>query len=306
MKILIADDDVIPRRVLERTLSGWGYEVTAVDSGEAAWEALTQPNPPRLAIIDWLMPDPDGLELCRRIRGRSQDESYTYLLVLTGKSETADVVNGLEAGADDYLTKPFEPAELRARLRVGRRLLDMHSQLLAAQEQLRYRATRDPLTDCWNRGAITEILTRELARAKREGQSVGVLLADVDHFKAINDSHGHPSGDSVLREMTKRILQAVRPYDSLGRWGGEEFLLVLTNCDEGNATKLATRLRLRVGETPFATPDGEVRSTISVGGAIATDPDPSRIDQLLQTADSALYKAKAEGRNRVVIAPSPA
>lgn len=309
MKILIADDDLIPRRVLERTLTDWGYQVIAVADGQAAWEGLspseTSQSPPRLAIIDWLMPNLDGLELCRKIRRELSDDAYVYVLLLTGKSETKDIVAGLEAGADDYLTKPFEPAELRARLRVGRRLLDLHGQLIKAREELRIRATRDPLTHVWNRAAILDLLRSELSRGRRGGQPVAILVADVDYFKRINDTYGHPAGDSVLREVSRRMVAAVRPYDAVGRIGGEEFLIVLPECDELSATKLATRLRLRVGETPIDTTNEQINVTLSVGVVATTRPDPDQVDALLQAADAAMYQAKQEGRNRVAIAASP-
>ena len=219
MRILIADDDPVSCRLLDRLLHKWGYDVIAVHGGTEAWEVLQANDAPRVALLDWMMPGLDGLEICRRIRARSA-QAYVYIMLLTANDKIGNLVEGLESGADDYLTKPFHPQELRARLRVGLRMLELESGLVEARENLRFKASHDALTSIWNRGAIIELLERELARARRDGSSVGILLADIDHFKRINDTCGHLVGDEVLRAVTGRLKGEVRAYDGVGRYGG--------------------------------------------------------------------------------------
>ena len=302
MNVLVADDDPISRRMLGGVLSGLGYTVTAVPDGQRAADALSAADAPELAVLDWEMPGLDGDEVCRAVRGR-QAGRYTYLLLVTGRGTKADLVRGLEAGADDYLTKPYDPLELKARLTTGRRILAMQDELIAAREALRVQATRDALTGLWNRAAVVGALGRELDRGGREGRPVGVVLADVDHFKRVNDTYGHAAGDAVLRELAGRWEAAVRPYDQLGRYGGEEFLVVLPGCDEDDAGQLADRLRVRTAAEPVAYAGGAVPVTASFGVAVYHGDGPPDPDALLHRADLALYRAKAGGRNRVEAAP---
>jgi two-component system cell cycle response regulator len=222
MKILIADDESVSRRMLQGLLAKWGYDVAFAEDGNAAWAALKAPNPPHMALLDWMMPGQNGVDVCRALR-KLRPEPYTYILLLTAKDAKESVVEGLESGADDYLTKPFNPQELKARIRVGLRLLDLEDSLVQAREAMRFKATHDILTGAWNRGCILEALDREIARFRREGHSLGVLIADVDHFKSVNDTYGHLAGDAVLRDITKRMQVEVRPYDAVGRYGGEGF-----------------------------------------------------------------------------------
>ena len=221
--------------------SKWGYEVTAAHSGTEAWEVLQAEDAPRVALLDWMMPGIDGLEICRRVRARSS-QPYVYIMLLTANDKVGNLVEGLESGADDYLTKPFHPQELRARLRVGLRMLELESSLVEARENLRFKASHDALTSIWNRGAIIELLERELSRARRDGSSVGILLADIDHFKRINDTRGHLVGDEVLRAVTGRLKGEVRSYDAVGRYGGEEFLILLPGCDHAKLAAKAEQL----------------------------------------------------------------
>ncbi len=301
MRILIADDDPISRRMLGGLLTRWGYEVVSAADGNAAWEQMRRPDAPRLALLDWMMPGKNGLEVCAEMR-RQRPDPYTYIVLLTAKDAKESVVEGLESGADDYLTKPFHPLELKARLRVGLRLLDVEDKLIEAREGMRFKAMHDILTGVWNRGAILEAFERERNRALREGSSLGVLLVDLDHFKRINDTHGHLAGDSVLREVTRRMQASIRPYDAIGRYGGEEFLILLPGCSETATADKAEQLRNAVVRRSVDTPSGPLRVSLSFGGvATGAWPDAST-DQLLQMADAALYRAKSEGRNRVAMA----
>src|SRR5690242_15991396 len=226
MRILIADDELMSRRLLEKTMQRAGYDVTAVANGQLAAAELCKPEGPRLALLDWIMPELDGPGVCREVRKR-KDQSYVYMILLTSKEKKEDVVAGLESGADDYLTKPFDPEELKARLRTGTRILDLEDRLIEAREEMRFQATHDALTSLWNSGVIMELLGRELARSRREHVTTAILMCDLDHFKSVNDTYGHVAGDEVLKETAKRLLGSVRSYDFVGRYGGEELLIVL-------------------------------------------------------------------------------
>ncbi|MEX0979427.1 MAG: diguanylate cyclase [Pirellulales bacterium] len=305
MRVLIADDEAVSRRLLASLLNRWGYEVIVANDGVEASTALLSPDAPKLAILDWLMPGIDGVQLCRDIR-RNKPEPYTYIIMLTGKRNKGDVINGLDAGADDYVVKPFDPEELKVRLRTGKRILYLQDQLISAREALRDQATRDPLTGIWNRAAISKILCDELERARREGSSLGIAVADLDFFKQINDTHGHPIGDEVLRNVAQAMRESVRRYDSIGRYGGEEFLIVLPGCDTCNAVSHAERLRAAIARVTVETPRGRVSPTGSFGVAVAGKHFSFDAGELIEAVDVALYQAKQNGRNRVeMAAPMP-
>src|SRR6476660_5854864 len=242
MRILVAEDNPVFQSMLKNMLSKWGYEVVLAANGQDAWELLQRSPAPNLAILDWMMPGLDGVEVCRRIRAVAQ-QRYVYVLLLTAKTEQKDLVEGMDAGADDYITKPFNTHELRVRLRSGRRILELQEQLLQAQDALREQATHDGLTGLWNRISILYILQKEAARAAREATPLAVLMADLDYFKQINDTHGHLAGDNVLRESARRLRANIRSYDAIGRYGGEEFLVVLPGCDQPGGLVQAERLR---------------------------------------------------------------
>jgi two-component system cell cycle response regulator len=298
MQVLIVDDDNVSRRMLARTLESWHYEVISACDGNEAWRILERDGAPQLVILDWMMPGMTGPAVCRELRRRSR-EPYTYVLLLTARTEKQDLIDGLESGADDYLTKPFDAQELRVRLRAGLRILELQAQLLAAREALREQATRDPLTCLWNRCSILDILTREVSRANREGTGVGVIMADLDHFKKVNDTYGHLAGDAALREAARRMQASVRAYDAVGRYGGEEFLIVLPGSGNSNAMQFAERLREKICGEPITVPEGSLMATVSLGVTAwkrGAYPTP---EMLLRAADEALYRAKASGRNRV-------
>ncbi|HTS66113.1 MAG TPA: diguanylate cyclase [Candidatus Acidoferrales bacterium] len=289
MRILAAEDNPVFQSMLRTLLRKWGYQAILAHDGNEAWHILEAGDAPRLAVLDWMMPGMDGVEICRRVRSIHR-EPYTYILLLTARTESQDLVEGMDAGADDYLTKPFNAQELRVRIRAGRRILDL-------QDALRLQATHDGLTRLLNRNSILEKLDEEIARNQRESSPVALLMVDLDHFKSINDTHGHLAGDAVLREAASRMKTALRCYDSLGRYGGEEFLVVLPGCDLANAAVQGERLRLAVAAQSFPLPHRQLAVTCSIGVASTAVHPP---ETLIRRADEALYQAKSQGRNRVV------
>jgi two-component system cell cycle response regulator len=301
VRILVADDETLSRRLLQKTLEGAGYQVTAVENGMLAKEKLCRQDGPRLALLDWIMPELDGPGVCRAVR-QETDHPYVYMVLLTSKESKADTIAGLESGADDYLTKPFNPEELKARLRTGQRILDLQDRLVEAREEMRFRATHDTLTHLWNRGVITDLLTRELARGRREGTNIAVLLGDLDHFKKINDTYGHLVGDEVLREVSRRLLASVRSYDYIGRYGGEEFLMILSNCEAQHAFARAEQIRKAISGVTIATAAGPLSVTMSLGLLLSKDWSPRPLEETLNEVDAALYAAKAAGRDCVKFA----
>jgi len=279
-------------------LKEWGFDLLVAKDGAEAWKLLQEPNAPELVVLDWMLPHIDGIELCRRIRAAGTQVGYTYTVLLTGKDGKDDLLEGMQAGADDYLVKPFEPLELRARLLAGKRILDLQRELVDTRESLRMAATYDSVTRLLNRGEIVALLDRELARGRREGRSVGIILADIDHFKSVNDSLGHLAGDAVLQEVAKRLKSDLRIYDGAGRYGGEEFLLILPGCDMGTVMRRAEKIRQLVSAEDIMTPRGTKRVTVSMG-ATAAEGGNTSVEAVLNEADTALYRAKENGRNRV-------
>jgi len=301
MRILIADDEAMSRRLLQKTLERAGYEVLAVENGRQAADQLCVTNGPKLALLDWVMPELDGPGVCREVRKR-KEQSYVYMVLLTSKEAKEDVVAGLGSGADDYLTKPFDAEELKARLRTGLRILDLENRLVEAREEMRFKAMHDSLTSLWNRGMILELLGRELSRSRREHVSTAILLCDLDHFKNVNDTFGHLAGDEVLRETARRLLSSVRSYDFVGRYGGEEFLVVLNNCDPAFGFVRAEQIRKTIAQCPVQTSNGVVPVSMSLGVLLSHEWGLRSVEELLQEADLALYAAKAAGRNCVKVA----
>ncbi len=296
MKVLIADDELVSRRLLQSKLVGLGYEVVVASNGIEAQAILLSDDGPRLAILDWMMPGADGLAVCRAIR--EQAPAYVYVIVLTSKDRKEDLVAAFDAQVDDFITKPFELPELRARLRSGERVLKLQATLLEATSLLQHQATHDSLTGLWNRGMAYEHLSQELKRAVRTGEPVSVLLADLDRFKHINDDHGHAGGDRVLQEASARMRSALRDHDGIGRYGGEEFVVILPQTTRDMARVIAERLRVSVQEHHVAFGSDSIAVTISIGLSCSTDVAGSA-DALIAAADAALYRAKDSGRNRV-------
>ena len=289
MKILIAEDDTTSRLLFGATLRKLGYAVTAVENGQKAWDAWKQ-DKYSLLISDWMMPDIDGLELCKMIRAEPSLQ-YTYIILLTALDGKGSYLEGMDAGADDFITKPFDEEQLAARLRVAERILALH-------KKLHMQATHDRLTGVWNRAAIMDCLEGELERAARQNTCIGVVLADLDHFKRVNDTYGHPAGDRVLQEAAQRMRLALRPYDRIGRYGGEEFLIMTPGCRLSDAMTLAERIRDSISAEPVDSRSGDIPMTVSLGVTIGGDRAGEDAGTLIAAADEALYRAKNAGRNR--------
>jgi diguanylate cyclase (GGDEF)-like protein len=305
MKILLADDDPVSLRLMQRTLENYGYDVVTATDGVQAAKILLNPGGPRLALIDWMMPELDGLGVCREVRSRHED-AYVYILLLTSRQTSDDIVSGLEAGADDYLTKPCHAAELKARLHTGRRILQLEDKLVEAREEMRFKATHDTLTSLWNRAGILTLLRSEFSRASRHQTPLSMLICDIDLFKKINDTYGHPVGDEVLQQVSRYLRDLVRPEDCVGRFGGEEFLIVLGDCSRATLEVRANEIREEISRVPFLTQEGPVSVSLSFGAITIEAPcDSDDLDIYVKKADAALYRAKAAGRNCVVFAELP-
>jgi len=298
MRILVADDDAVSRRLLEASLQKWGYEVTVARQGDEAWRLLQSADAPKLAILDWMMPGMDGLQVCREIK-KGAPESTVYVLLLSSRSQHEDLVEAYEAGADDYLTKPFDPRELKARLHAGGRLLGLQEQLSEARRRLENEATRDALTGLWNRKAVLDMLHRELARAERDASSVAVALAEIDDLGRWRGTLGEQAGDALLRETGQRIRASVRYYDSVGRFDAARFLLVVPECDERGALIQARRLRLLISNKPLETPSGPVTVTLRLGVAAKGEAKEADVEALLEASARALARAQAAGSEGV-------
>lgn len=299
MKVLVADDEPVNRRLLEILLNKWGYEVSVAGDGVEAWRHLQGSEYPRIAILDWMMPEMDGIEVCRKIR-EDKNRRPVYLLLLTAKQATEDANGRYESVADDYLPKPYSANELKARLRAARRILELEDQLHEASNALRVETTRDMLTGLWNRSSILEILHREIDRAGRQKTSMTVLMIDIDHLRHLNHQHGHLAGDAVMREAARRIRNSIRVYDSLGRFSGGQFVIVSPDCDRSAAMSQAQRIQSIICEETFKTFKGDFPVTISTG--IAVGSNGHQPEELISAADDALAEAKKAGPNRIELA----
>jgi len=299
MQALVVDDSVVYRKLIGDRLRGWGFAVTLAPTGSEAWDILQQPDAPKLVLLDWVLPDLDGIELCQRIRQAGSSGPYVYVILLTCKDGQQNMLEAMQAGADDYLVKPFDELELKARLLVGKRILELQEELVSAREAMRHAATHDSLTELMNRGEILAMLQRELERARRDHKPLAVILGDIDHFKSVNDTLGHLFGDEALREISRRLQAQLRVYDGVGRYGGEEFLMVLPNCDLPNALQRANDLRENIASAPVVNSGVERSITMSMGVAISNNIGKDELEALLNQADAGLYAAKEKGRNRI-------
>jgi two-component system cell cycle response regulator len=298
--VLVADDSAVSRKLVEHALSEKQYSLVFAKSGCETVELFAEHHP-SLVIVDWMMPDLTGIEICQHIRSKSQ-ASYTYIILLTGKSEKESVVEGLAAGADDYLTKPFHHEELIARVGVGLRIIELQREIEAKNLLLKELALTDALTSLPNRRAIEEWATRQLSGAARYGFSFWVALADLDHFKSVNDTHGHDAGDTVLKAFSEILKSNSRRSDICGRIGGEEFLLILTHATEENAMVVIDRVRAELEATRFNFDGNALTVTASFGIAGFQGTQAADFNRLVAQADAALYSAKRRGRNRLEMA----
>lgn len=299
MKVLVADDEPVNRRLLEILLNKWGYEVSVAADGQEAWRHLQGAASPRIAILDWMMPEMDGVEVCRKIR-EDKNRRPVYVLLLTAKQATEDANGRYESVADDYLPKPYAAHELKARLRAGKRILELEDQLREAGEALQVETARDTLTGLWSRSSILEILHRELHRGGRQNSSLTLLMIDIDDLGQINHQHGHLAGDAVMREAVRRIRNSIRVYDSLGRYSGGQFVIVSPDCDRSGAMTQAQRIQSIIGEEAFKTFKGDFPVTISTGIAIGSSSHQA--DELISAAEAALAQARKAGPNRIELA----
>jgi two-component system cell cycle response regulator len=303
MKILIAEDDSTSRITLLAIVSEWGYEPIPAADGAQVLSLMQADDAPRLLLLDWKIPEVNGLDLCKKIR-EEDSSNPPYIILLTGRSDTEDVVTGLKAGANDYMSKPFDNAELKARLEVGKRMLGLHDELNRAKEAMAFQANFDELTELMNRRAVMKAMVNEIERSKRNSQPLYICMCDIDHFKKINDTHGHLAGDAVLKEIAQRFNNSLRPYDLCGRYGGEEFLIIL-NSKEHHIHDVFERIRQAISDEPFIYEETALNITISCGVTRYNPPsDVRNTTQILIDADTALYEAKNNGRNRTVFTSS--
>ena len=295
MNVLIAEDDIISCRALEKNLKDWGYRIHVTKNGEEAWEIIKNGGI-RLAIVDWGMPKMNGLELCHKIRNEYQprEEKYLYIILLTGRDLEKDIITGLSAGADDYITKPFSYMELKVRIQNGARII-------ALQDIQLQKANTDSLTQLWNRKKILEILEEELNRNFRENIPLGIIMLDIDNFKTINDTYGHLIGDKVIIEVASRLKKKIRSYDKIGRYGGDELLLILPGLGRQDAKNIAERLRQSVCAEKIQTEAGALNITVSLGVSIFDTASRPSTKKMIEESDLALYMAKGRGRNIAVV-----
>ncbi len=305
VKILAVDDSPVSSKLVEMALSRKNYKLIFAKSGRHALVLFAE-HRPALVIIDWMMPDLSGEELCQHIRSMFAD-APTYIIVLTGKADKDNVIRALQVGADDYVTKPFHQGELVARVGAGLRIAQMHRKLIDKNILLEEQALTDPLTGLPNRRAIDSWGATQLSSATRHGYSFWVVLADLDHFKQVNDTFGHEAGDVVLKKFAKILRTCARQGDVCGRVGGEEFLLILTHTNSTNALAVIERIRAELADTSFTFGGCTIAVTASFGlaGFEGTER-PSTFNRLRALADAALYAAKRRGRNRIEVSAASA
>jgi len=298
--VMIADDSLLIRAVVQACLEAEGYEVMRAENGTAALEQC-ELTPPDVILLDIVMPGLDGYQVLAQLKA-NPELSHIPVVFLTGRTGMADLVSGLKAGAHDYLKKPFEPEELLARVGSAIHVKQLQDQLRDRNATLEMVSRTDALTGLYNRRHLDEELTRRHAEASRHKESMSLLLLDIDHFKRVNDTHGHPAGDMVLREFARRLSNELRLGDIAGRWGGEEFLVILPRTDSAGGLEVAQRIRAAIAAAPFIA--GNARITITVSGGCFGGLGEST-EQLLQCVDNGLYRAKAAGRNQIAAAASP-
>jgi len=300
VKLLIADDSKVSRKMLLAITKQWGYDVLLAEDGEQAWQIMQQDDAPQLLLLDWEMPKMNGIEVCERVIAKNP-ENPAYIVLLTSRTSSDDIVEGLSKGASDYLSKPFNSAELQVRLQVGKRMIEMQRKLNTTLHELTTLASHDALTGLLNRRAIMEALPKEIKRIERQRQILCIGMCDIDHFKHINDTYGHLAGDEVLKEVTKRMQEALRDHDLLGRYGGEEFLVITPVENTRHGIIAYERICQAVSTRPIKIDELSISVTVSCGvTSYSPDNDEQNITKLIARADDALYQAKDAGRNQVM------
>lgn len=307
MKVLVSEDDVVSQILLKRLLVEWGYEPVIVGNGQQALDLLLQDNAPELVLLDWETPGLDGYEVCRELR-TAKPEDFPHVIFVTARDSSDAMVEGLEVGASDFISKPFKAKELQARVQAGRRIIEMRRQLREAERRMAEHAYLDALTGVLNRRAMADLLEKELQRSRRSGLPLSVALVDLDQFKRINDTAGHQVGDQALIGFTRVAKEIMRATDSLGRWGGDEFMIVAPSAPGEAAPPglwpLFERLRQKVEATPAPSDRLEFQPTVSIGATLTNGLET--VEHLVERMDQALYQAKAAGRNQVAFLPAPA
>ncbi|MBI5062985.1 MAG: diguanylate cyclase [Desulfatitalea sp.] len=300
--ILVVDDDIVSRSVVQKYLLKAGFEVLCAGNGKEAMAKFSQQFCP-IVLTDWMMPEITGPQLCRMIR-ETKTDGYVFIILITSRDSKTDIVSGLEAGADDYLTKPIHQAELIARINTGIRILTLEQSLKSANDEIRVLSITDPLTGCFNRLYLGEQFPQEFTRSQRYKHPLAVMLVDLDHFKKVNDTYGHQAGDLVLKSIAKCILGQIREkVDWTVRYGGEEFLIILPETDCAGARTMAERVRRAVSNLTIQSADTQIQITASFGGACVSfrqkDGPVITMEDLIKKADEQLYRSKREGRDRV-------
>lgn len=297
MRILIAEDEPISRILLQNSLLDWGYEVVVARDGQEALTILEKDDRPNLAVLDWMMPGADGPDICRWLRSR-ESERYVYVILLTGRNQEGDLVRGLESGADDYMLKPFNSEELKYRLRIGQRIIEQEQRIIRM-------ASTDDLTGLLNRRSFWERMETEMNRLRREKGSVGLIIGDIDHFKTVNDTYGHSTGDLVLQHFAQYLQDNCRTYDHVGRYGGDEFIIGVPGAGLLETVEIAERVRSAIQNARL--PILENGETIQITASFGVDAmnlgseNEQQMEELINHADEALYLAKGQGRNRIGI-----
>jgi diguanylate cyclase (GGDEF)-like protein len=299
-EILVVDDSPVYRKLVEQILTAQPFTLLFARNGQEALE-LYRKHSPCMVITDWMMPDLSGPELCQQIRA-DRSEAYTYLIVMTSSTEKGNVIKALEAGADDYLTKPFDPGEMLARIGVGQRIIDLNRELAVQRLELEEAARTDPLTGLPNRRAIEDWASRQLRGSARHGFPFWVVLGDIDCFKSVNDTFGHDAGDIVLKTFADLLKKNTRASDMCARLGGDEFLMVLTHVPGQNIEATINRFREQFAVLSFPFKGKSVSVTASFGVFGTHGKDYQEFASIIRKADQLLYEAKRSGRNLVRVA----
>jgi two-component system, cell cycle response regulator len=293
MDVLIVDDDAITRFALCAALEQWGFIPVVAENADQALQKLATDTTPHLLVIDWSMPGMSGPDLCKTIRKR-EDGQFFYILMLTGKEGNEAIIEAMEAGADDFLSKPFDHRVLKVRIAAGSRIVRL-------EQTLNQLASRDALTQCWNRRMIDELFANSIAESTRKRSNFSIMVLDIDHFKVVNDTFGHAAGDVALKHVVNLLNTNLREYDQVGRYGGEEFVILLPATDRNEAWGVAERIRSAIQFQPtIVSEDVHIDLTVSIGIAQFDRSRDANQSAFFERADKALYTAKQSGRNRII------